>query len=44
MEGAVNIIYAGHYASETLGIKALGKYIEDTFSIPVHFLDIPTGF
>lgn len=44
MEGAVNIIYAGHYASETLGIKALGRYIENSFSIPTHFIDIPTGF
>jgi dinuclear metal center YbgI/SA1388 family protein len=44
IEGPINIIYAGHYASETPGVKALGNYIEETFAIPSVFVDVPTGF
>lgn len=39
----VVIIYCGHYASETLGVRALGQVITDRFRIPTEFLDVPTG-
>jgi dinuclear metal center YbgI/SA1388 family protein len=37
------IIYAGHYATETLGIRALGDRVADEFGIEASFLDAPTG-
>ena len=37
------IIYAGHYATETLGVRALGAHLEATFELPWSFLDLPTG-
>ncbi|HSY82578.1 MAG TPA: Nif3-like dinuclear metal center hexameric protein [Gemmatimonadaceae bacterium] len=37
------IIYAGHYATETLGVRALGEHVSQTFGIPWTFVDAPTG-
>ena len=39
----VNILFAGHYATETFGVKALGKLIEEQFGLPTVFIDNPTG-
>jgi dinuclear metal center YbgI/SA1388 family protein len=37
------IIYAGHYATETLGVQALGSWLEARFGLPWSFLHLPTG-
>jgi dinuclear metal center YbgI/SA1388 family protein len=37
------IIYAGHYATETLGVCALADAIADHFHLPASFLLLPTG-
>jgi dinuclear metal center YbgI/SA1388 family protein len=37
------IIYAGHYATETLGVQALGAWLEQTFGLPHAFVLRPTG-
>jgi len=37
----MNIIYLGHYSSETPGIKALMNVVAD-IGIDVEFIDIPT--
>ena len=37
------VIYAGHYATETLGVQALGKWLEARFGLPWSFLHLPTG-
>jgi dinuclear metal center YbgI/SA1388 family protein len=37
------VVYAGHYATETLGVQALGAWIEDRFGVPWSFLHLPTG-
>ncbi|MGI8497547.1 MAG: Nif3-like dinuclear metal center hexameric protein [Gemmatimonadaceae bacterium] len=37
------IIYAGHYATETLGVRALAQNLSDAFSLPWSFIDVPTG-
>lgn len=37
------IIYAGHYATETLGIRALGDRVSAEFGVTSHFIDAPTG-
>jgi dinuclear metal center YbgI/SA1388 family protein len=43
MDQDLAIIYAGHYATETLGVCALGRYVERTFGIPWSFVEVPTG-
>lgn len=42
-EAGLTIIYAGHYATETLGVRALAAHVGDTFGLPWLFLDAPTG-
>ncbi len=42
-ERGVNVIYAGHYATETFGVKAVGAELERKFGLPWEFLDHPTG-
>ena len=42
-EMGVAILYAGHYATETLGVRALGEEIQRTFGIPWSFIDAPSG-
>lgn len=37
------IIYTGHYATETLGVRAVGAHLEREFGLPWSFLDLPTG-
>lgn len=42
-ELGLNVFYAGHYATETTGVKALAEHINAKFGIPWAFLDHPTG-
>lgn len=42
-ELGMNAIYAGHYDTETVGVKALAQKIEHQFGIPWVFLDLPSG-
>ncbi len=42
-EVGINVIYAGHYATETFGVEALGAELSKKFRLPFHFLDLPTG-
>lgn len=39
----VNLVFAGHYATETLGVGAVGDTLARRFRIPVEFIDHPTG-
>ncbi len=39
----LNVFYAGHYATETFGVKALAATLSEKFSVPWVFLDHPTG-
>lgn len=43
MEGGVNLIYAGHWATETLGVKALAERVATQFGVPWEFHAQPTG-
>jgi dinuclear metal center YbgI/SA1388 family protein len=43
-ELCINVMYAGHYQTETLGVKALMKKVSNTFEVETAFFDIPTGF
>ncbi len=42
-EMGVNLIFAGHYATETWGVKAVGKLLEKKFKLKTVFIDVPTG-
>lgn len=42
-ELGINVLYAGHYATETFGVKALAAHLSRRFRIPWQFLDCPTG-
>lgn len=42
-ELGINVLYAGHYATETFGVKALAEYLSRRFRLPWQFLDCPTG-
>lgn len=42
-ELGITVIYAGHYATETLGVQALGRHIADRFGVSWTFIDVPTG-
>ena len=37
------VIYAGHYATETLGVQALGQFLHEKLRVPWTFLHLPTG-
>lgn len=39
----LNVIYAGHYATETFGVKALSAHLSQKFALPWEFIDHPTG-
>jgi len=42
-ELGIAVIYAGHYATEVLGVRALGEHLASRFGIPSLFIDAPTG-
>lgn len=42
-ELGINLIYAGHYGTETFGVKALAEHLGSVFGVPWEFLDHPTG-
>lgn len=42
-ERGLAIIYAGHYATETLGVRALAQHLSDKFDLPWSFIEAPTG-
>jgi dinuclear metal center YbgI/SA1388 family protein len=42
-ENELTIIYAGHYATETLGVRALSDHLGEKFGVSSSFLSAPTG-
>lgn len=42
-ELGIAVIYAGHYATETLGVRALGEHLANRFGVSWTFVDAPTG-
>jgi len=43
IENECVLILAGHYATETGGVKAVGNHLDEKFGIKTEFLDYPTG-
>jgi len=42
-ELGINVLYGGHYATETFGVKALAAHLAKKFRVTWTFLDHPTG-
>ena len=42
-EYGIHVLFAGHYATETFGVRALGDHLAERFGLDVAFLDQPTG-
>lgn len=42
-EYGINVIFAGHYATEKVGLQALARHLETTFGLETTFIDLPTG-
>ncbi|MBC7226742.1 MAG: Nif3-like dinuclear metal center hexameric protein [Thermoflexales bacterium] len=42
-ELGVNVLFAGHYATEAVGLQALARHLEEKFGLETVFLDLPTG-
>ena len=42
-EMKVNLVFSGHYATETPGVKAVGRMLKRRLGLAVEFLDLPTG-
>ena len=40
-EGAINYLAAGHYATETFGIRRLGDLLAERFGVEHEFIDVP---
>jgi dinuclear metal center YbgI/SA1388 family protein len=43
-EAGINLVFGGHYATETVGLKALQRHIAKRFGLPGEFLPAPTGY
>ncbi len=43
-EASINVIYAGHYSSETVGVKALARHVQRTLGLECKFIAHPTGY
>jgi len=42
-EWGLNLIFGGHYATETVGVQALGEHLRRQFPLEFQFFDHPTG-
>jgi putative NIF3 family GTP cyclohydrolase 1 type 2 len=40
-ELGINLLYGGHYATETFGVKALAAHLAKKFDLPWRFVDHP---
>jgi len=43
-EFGLNVFYGGHYQTETIGLRALARHVEETFLLPTVFIDAPSIF
>jgi dinuclear metal center YbgI/SA1388 family protein len=43
-DARINVIYGGHYATETVGLKALARHLKKTYGIAGRFIPAPTGY
>jgi dinuclear metal center YbgI/SA1388 family protein len=41
LESGIHFVAAGHYATETFGIRALGDWVAERFTLEHHWIDLP---
>jgi dinuclear metal center YbgI/SA1388 family protein len=42
-ELGMNVVFGGHYATETAGLKSLAEHLSNRFGLETIFLELPTG-
>ena len=42
-EFGTHVLFGGHYATETFGVRAVGEHLTERFGLVSHFIDQPTG-
>lgn len=42
-EGGINLLLGGHYATETWGVRALARHLQERFGLQWTFIDHPSG-
>lgn len=40
-DAGMNVIFGGHYQTETVGVKALGKHLAEKYNLEHTFIDLP---
>jgi putative NIF3 family GTP cyclohydrolase 1 type 2 len=43
-EAGLNLVFGGHYATETVGLKALDRHVRRHFGVAGVFIPAPTGY
>jgi dinuclear metal center YbgI/SA1388 family protein len=43
LNAGINVIYGGHYTTETVGVQSLGSHLQERFGVEFEFVDLPTG-
>ena len=43
LEASINVLFGGHYATETWGVRRLGTLLAEKFNLTVEEIDLPTG-
>ena len=43
MESGINVIFGGHYLTETTGVQAVQKKVQKELGLDTVFIDVPTG-
>jgi dinuclear metal center YbgI/SA1388 family protein len=43
LEGGINVIFGGHYATETWGVRRLAELLSEKFGVEAFEIDLPTG-
>lgn len=43
-EAGINLVFGGHYATETVGLKALERHVAKQFALAGVFVSAPTGY
>lgn len=43
-EAGINVVFAGHYATETVGLQALRRHVRGRFGLTTAFIPAPTGY
>jgi dinuclear metal center YbgI/SA1388 family protein len=43
LNAGINVLYGGHYTTETVGVQALGAHLQERFDLEFEFVDLPTS-